>query len=74
MNRDEARKIVGWSISIVIGFFLMIPLGLLFDALNLPVFNSWALFHVSFMFTWPTLSWICFRIVSRVWLERFKPK
>jgi hypothetical protein len=48
---DEGSTIAKWSISVTLGFLLMILLGLTFDALNLPIFNSWALFHVSFMFT-----------------------
>jgi hypothetical protein len=66
----KASTIVKWSISVTLGFLLMIPLGRTFDALNLSVFNSWALFRVSFMFTWPALTWVCFRILNRVWTTK----
>ncbi len=67
----KASTIAKWSISVLIGFLLMIPVGLAFDALKLPVFNSGALFHVSsFMFTWPMLTWACFRMLERIWTAK----
>jgi len=70
----KTSAIVKWSISVTVGFALMIPLGLAFDELKLPVFNSWALAHVSFMFAWPALTWICFRFLDRIWITKINEK
>lgn len=43
-----------------LGFFLMVPLARLFDAMNWPVFNTWGLAHGSFVFAWPLLAYISF--------------
>ena len=53
--------------TVVIGFLLMLPLGMLFDALHWPVFNTWALAHAPFMLAWPALSWISFTILRDAW-------
>jgi hypothetical protein len=50
--------------SIVIGLFLMVPLGVLFDAMNWPVFHTWGLAHGSFVIAWPTLACISFGLLQ----------
>ena len=64
----------GWLASIVFGFFLMIPLAMLFDAMNWPLFHSWGLAHGSFIIAWPLLTLLSFAIVQAVVLlkTRFK--
>jgi hypothetical protein len=42
--------------SIVLGFFLMFPLGKLFDAMDWPLFHTWGLAHGSFVLAWPLLA------------------
>jgi hypothetical protein len=49
--------------SIVLGLFLMIPLGLLFDAMDWPVFHSWGLIHGSFILAWPLLTLASFGVI-----------
>ena len=59
--------------SIVLGFFLMIPLAMLFDAMNWPLFHSWGLAHGSFLIAWPALAAVSFgliRIAIRVMKAR----
>jgi hypothetical protein len=59
--------------SIVLGFFLMIPLAMLFDARDWPLFHSWGLAHGSFLIAWPALVAVSFgliRIVTRVMQAR----
>jgi hypothetical protein len=58
--------------SIVVGFFLMWPLGWLFGVLHWPVFHSWGLVHGSFVVAWPLLSVLCF--VAGRFLLRFRAK
>jgi hypothetical protein len=53
--------------AVVVGFLLMIPLAMLFDALNWPLFNGWALFHGSFVLAWPALSLISFVVLRDAW-------
>jgi len=62
---------VGWLVSIVFGFLLMIPLAMLFDAMDWPLFHSWGLVHGSFIIAWPLLTLISFVIVRVV--VRLKP-
>jgi len=44
------------AVSIVGGFFLMVPLAMLFDAMNWPLFHTWGLAHGSFLIAWPVLT------------------
>lgn len=56
--------------SIVLGFFLMLPLGLLFDRMNWPLFHTWGLAHGSFIIAWPILACFSFGfllILVRAW-------
>ncbi|MGD1106720.1 MAG: hypothetical protein ABR865_06715 [Terracidiphilus sp.] len=57
-------------VSIVLGFVLMIPLGLLFDAMNWPLFHTWGLAHGSFVLAWPALaiiSALAIMICRKMW-------
>jgi hypothetical protein len=58
--RTLDRITTGW-VSLVIawmaGFFLMIPLIMIFNVMKWPFFNGWAIGHGSFIFAWPLLSW-----------------
>jgi hypothetical protein len=47
----------------VLGFFLMVPLARLFDAMNWAVFNTWGLAHGSFVFAWPMLAYVSFYLL-----------
>jgi hypothetical protein len=58
-----ALQIVG---SIISGFLLMIPLGMLFDAMNWPLFHSWGLAHGSFLLAWPALTAVSFIAILAV--------
>lgn len=49
--------------AIVLGFFLMVLLARLFDAMNWAVFNSWGLAHGSFVFAWPMLAYVSFHFL-----------
>jgi hypothetical protein len=53
-------------VSIVMGFFLMIPLAMLFDFMNWPLFHSWGLAHGSFIFAWPLLALASFGVVQAI--------
>lgn len=50
--------------SIVLGFVLMVPLGLLFDAMNWPLFHTWGLAHGSFIIAWPMLAFVSFGLLQ----------
>jgi hypothetical protein len=65
---------VGWLVSIVFGFLLMIPLAMLFDAMNWPLFHSWGLAHGSFIIAWPLLTLICFGIIRAIVLSKLHSK
>jgi hypothetical protein len=52
--------------SFVLGFFLMIPLAMLFDFMNWPLFHSWGIAHGSFIFAWPALTAISFLFVRLI--------
>ena len=56
--------------AIVLGLFLMVPLGLLFDAMNWPLFHTFDLAHKSFFIAWPILAFFDFvllRLLIRTW-------
>ena len=50
--------------SIVLGFLLMVPLGLMFDAMNWPLFHTWGLAHGSFIIAWPILACVSFGLLQ----------
>jgi hypothetical protein len=50
----------------IAGFFLMIALGALFDAMYWPLFNSWALAHVTFPLVWPAFTIVVFLALVRL--------
>ena len=66
------RTLVLCFASIVTGFFLMWPLGMLFDAMNWPLFNGWGLAHGSFILAWPMLAVASFGIILKFGLARNK--
>jgi membrane-bound ClpP family serine protease len=56
--------------AIVLGLFLMVPLGLLFDAMNWPLFHTFDLAHKSFFIAWPILAFfnlVLLRLLIRTW-------
>ncbi len=50
--------------SILLGFVLMIPLAMLFDAMKWPLFHSWGLAHGSYLFAWPLLTVIAYGLLA----------
>lgn len=60
-------------LSIVAGFFLMIPLAMAFDALYWSTYNTWALAHGGFGAAWPALAIFSFALLGLVkWFYRFR--
>jgi hypothetical protein len=57
------------AISVVAGFFLMLPLGSLYGSLKWPTFHGWGLMHGSYLSAWPTLSIFSFLVLG--YLRRF---
>jgi hypothetical protein len=58
-------------LSIVLGFFLMGPLAMLFEAMRWAMFHSWALAHGTFVIAWPALTVVSFVALSLVpWFRR----
>src|SRR5262245_5736078 len=58
-------------LSLVVGFFLMWPLGGLFGAMHWPMFHGWALAHGAFVIAWPALTVVSFVGLSLVpWFRR----
>lgn len=55
----------------VVGFFLMIPLAMLFNAMNWPLFHGWGLAHGSFILAWPLLTLLSFGLLRGFrWLRK----
>ena len=65
---------LGCLTSIVLGFLLMIPLAMLFDARNWPLFHTWGLAHGSFILAWPMLTVFSFGVLWAVWFSRRNPR
>ncbi|MBS1802195.1 MAG: hypothetical protein JST28_02450 [Acidobacteria bacterium] len=65
---------LGCLTSIVLGFLLMIPLSMLFDAMNWPLFHTWGLAHGSFILAWPMLTILSFGILWAAWLAKRNPR
>jgi hypothetical protein len=65
---------IGWLASIILGFFLMIPLAMLFDAMNWPLFHSWGLAHGSFIIAWPLLTLTSFAVIRVFVLRKLHSK
>ena len=58
-------------LSIVLGFFLMGPLAMLFEAMRWAMFHGWALAHGTFVIAWPALTVVSFVALSLVpWFRR----
>jgi hypothetical protein len=62
------------AVSIVVGLFLMVPLAMLFDAMNWPLFHSWGLAHGSFVIAWPLLALACFVMILGIRRATRKPR
>ena len=62
MKRFLVIVVIGLG-SIALGFILMVPLGMLFDAMNWPLFHTWGLAHGSFVIAWPVLAVISFGVI-----------
>ena len=60
------RRALDVFISIALGFVLMAPLGMLFDAMNWGVFHSWGLARGSFIVAWPLLTLVSYHIVQLI--------
>ena len=60
--------------SVVLGFFLMFPLGKLFDTMNWPIFHSWGLVHGSFLLAWPGLTILSFKVLRGAVVRREQEK
>jgi hypothetical protein len=56
--------------ALVLGFFLMAPLGMLFDRMEWPLFHTWGLAHGSFLFAWPLLTLLSFGTIEALMLFR----
>jgi len=61
---SRRTKVTLLVIASVCGFFLMWPLGLLFDKMNWAVFHSWGLAHGSFFIAWPLLAWAVYLVLT----------
>ena len=61
------RTVLRLTTSVVIGVLLLIPLGALYEAANLPVYHSWGLMHGSFTTAIPALvaaSFVALGVIS----------
>ena len=60
MNDRSFDKLTTGCLSLVIcgvaGLLLMLPLITIFDAMNWGYFNSWAIWHGTFIIVWPTFT------------------
>jgi hypothetical protein len=54
------RRLIYGLVAVTFGFFLLQPLGALFDAMHWPVFNTWAQIHVTAAPGWATLTAVIF--------------
>jgi hypothetical protein len=54
------RALIRIVISVIVGFFLMWPLGYAYAALGWPTFHLWGLMHGTFVAAWPSLSILAF--------------
>lgn len=63
------RRFIRVAISVVVGFFLMLPLGTLYEVLRWPTFHGWGIMHGAFISAWPTLSIFTFLVLG--YMRRF---
>lgn len=67
---NESRKVrvrsIGMTSSFVIGSLLLYPLGRLFNFYRLPIFNTWALSHGSFVIALPLLVFVAVKVMSAI--------
>jgi hypothetical protein len=59
-DRSSIAKALRWFGYCLTGTLLLIPLGLLFDTMHWPIFNTWTLAHGAFIIALPALSFIAF--------------
>ena len=68
-----AKLVAQILLSIVAGFLLMMPLAELFDFMEWPNFNTWAMMHGNFGAAWPALAMFSFAVLGHLkWLYRFR--
>ena len=50
-------------LAVPLGVVLLIPLGMVFDTMNWPLFHTWALIHGSFIFALPLCCLVVFGLL-----------
>jgi uncharacterized membrane protein len=60
-------------VSLVIGFFLMWPVGWFFGQMGWPMFHSWGLAHGAVVIAWPVLSLLTL-VVLMLFVRKFSPR
>ena len=69
MSDPELNRVTETFLSIVIsagiGFVVMFPMAVLFERMNWPYFNYWAMQHGAFVIAWPVLTFIAFATLRR---------
>ena len=61
-----ARRSIQVFCAIVLGFTLMVPLGLVFDVMGWPTFHSWGLDRGGFFSAWPALFLVSFGLLGLI--------
>jgi hypothetical protein len=56
----RSRRVAYFTIAVIAGFFLMEPLGSLFDVMAWPVFSTWAQTHGTSALAWATIAALIF--------------
>jgi hypothetical protein len=56
----RGRKLIYLVLSIPLGYVLMCLVAVLFDFMNWPLFNGWAMMHGTFILAWPILTILAF--------------
>jgi Na+/phosphate symporter len=72
-SRKVYVKSIGMIGAFVIGSLLLYPLGHLFSLYQLPIFNTWALSHGTFVIALPLLVLIAVKVMSAI-LRRMETK
>ena len=58
-------------ICLVVGFFLMIPLIWISEAMNWGIFSGWAVWHGTFLLAWPPLSLLSYGLLRGIrWFRK----
>jgi hypothetical protein len=67
-NMKMMKRLLGlFSISIVLGFFLMAPLAVISQRMQWGLFTGWGLAHGGFIFAWPVLTLVSFLVLALFW-------